>query len=126
MLYYRRSRCRPVSLALVGLFVWVTACSSYSQIGLSEIADHGKVRVTTTDGDRTTVHNPRVEADSIKGEDAGAIPVDEVVKLEAVGTDEVGTVFTVLGVFVGVLVVTYLVSCAVSDTSDEFIDLCAF
>ncbi len=119
-------RNRAVSLVLVGLFVWVTACSSYSYIGLSEIADHGTVRVTTTDGDRTTVHDPRVEADSIKGEDAGAIPVDEVVKLEAVGTDEVSTVFTVLGVFVGVLVVTYAVSCAVTDTSGDFIDVCAY
>ncbi len=90
-------RSRPVSIALVGLFLWLTGCSSYTQIELGEIADHGKVRVTTTDGDRTTIHNPRVEADSIKGADAGAIPMDAVVKLEAVGTDEVGTVFNVIG-----------------------------
>jgi len=46
-------RNRPVSLALVGLFVWVTGCTSWTQIGVSEVADHGKVRVTLTDGELT-------------------------------------------------------------------------
>ena len=111
-------RSRPVSLALVGLFVWVTACTSSKQIQLGEVADHGKVRVTTTDGERETVHDPRVEADSIKGRGKMvgggsrdrvrvpiAIPLDQVVDLEAVGTDEIGTVLTVVGVFVGVVLV---------------------
>ena len=126
-------RNRFVSLALVGLFVWVTACSTYTQIGIGDVADHGKVRVTKTDGERETIKDPRVEVDSIKGlvEKAGylrprAIPMDEVAALEAVGTDEAGTVFTVLGVFLGIVVVAYAVSCAVTDTSDEFIDLCAY
>ena len=100
-------RSLAVSLALVGLFVWLTACSSYSQIGLAEVADHGKVRVTTTDGERETIRDPAVEADSIKGlgKKVGvgvshrvslAIPLDRVTELEAVGT-EIGTVFTVIG-----------------------------
>ena len=112
------SHSRPVSLALVGLFVWTLGCTSYRQIEPSEVADHGKVRVTTTDGYRQTVREPQVEADSIKGigEKAGykrmpvSIPLDRVAELEAVGTDEVGTVFTVLGVFVGVIAI-FLVMC---------------
>ena len=86
---YRR---RPVSLALVGLFVWVTGCSSYSVIPVGDISDHGKVRVTLIDGERETIHDPWVEGDSIRSEDAQALPLDQVVGLEAVGIDEVGTV----------------------------------
>ena len=102
-------RNRPVSLALVGLFVWLTACTSYKQIGLSEDADHGKVRVTLTDGERETIHDPRVEADSIRGRVNGAewgMPLDQIADAEAVGVNVVGTVFTALGVtlFLGALV----------------------
>ncbi len=92
-------RNRPVSLALVGLFIWLTACSSYSQIGLAEVADHGKVRVTLTDGERETVRDPWIEADSIRGREA-VFALDQVTKLEAVGTNVAGTVFTVFGAVV--------------------------
>ena len=30
-------RNRPVSLALVGLFVWITGCTSYKQIDIGEL-----------------------------------------------------------------------------------------
>lgn len=33
-------RSRPVSLTLVGLFVWTTACTSYRHIGMGEPPDH--------------------------------------------------------------------------------------
>jgi len=59
-------RSRPVSLALVGLFVWVTACTSYRQIEIGEVADHTKVRVTLTDGETETIHEPWVEANSLR------------------------------------------------------------
>jgi len=113
-------RNRPVSLALVGLFIWVTACTSYTQIGIGEVADHGNVRVTLTNGEHETLHDPWVEGDSIKArtsETVGnlgalarvdhtvAFPFAQVVALEAVGTDEVGTIFTVLGIAAGVFVI---------------------
>jgi len=105
-------------LALVGLFIWVTACTSYKQIQLGEIADYGKVRVTTTIGERQTIREPRVEADSIRGKDAYAIPLDQIAEFEAVSTDEVGTVFTVLGVVVlAGAVVFYFVVCTEEDCS---------
>lgn len=119
-------RNRPVALALVGLFLWVTACTSYKQIELVEVADHGKVRVTFTDGERETLRDPWVDGDSIKAytsESVGnlgpqvqttspvALPVDQIAKLEAKGTDEVGTVFAVLGVLVVVGAVTFWVAC---------------
>ena len=97
-------RHRAVSFLLVALFLWVTGCTSYKQIQLDEVADHGKVRVTTTDGERETVQNPRVEADSIKGEVndgleqvARTISVDQVVKVETTASNTVGTVLLVIG-----------------------------
>jgi len=98
----------------------LTGCSTYTQIGIGEVADHGKVRVTLTDGERQTIRAPWVEGDSIKGhtgESAGnlgalarvdhtvAFRFDRVVALEAVGADEVGTIFTVLGIAAGVFVI---------------------
>ena len=111
-------RSRPISLALIGMFVWLTACTSYKQIGIGEVADHEKVRVTTTDGQRETMHNPRVEADSIKGHTnkgvesadwvAQAIPVQQVVEFEAVGTNTASIVLLFIGfaavIFFGVAV----------------------
>ncbi len=107
-------RNRPVSLALVGLFVWVTACTSYKQIELAEVADHGKVRVTLTDGERETILDPVVEAGSIKGRadvprkgdqpTLLAIPVVQVAEIEAVGTNEV---LMVLGFALVVVTIIY-------------------
>ena len=111
-------RSRSVSLALIGMFVWLTACTSYKQIQVADVADHKKVRVTTTDGQRETMHNPRVEADSIKGHTnkgvesadwvAQAIPVQQVVELEAVGTNTASIVLLFIGfaavIFFGVAV----------------------
>jgi hypothetical protein len=109
-------RNRPVSLALVGLFAWVTACTSYTQIEPGEVADHDRVRVETTDGEKETLRDPRVEADSVKGlrEKAGdrvpvSIPVDQIVGLQAVGTDEGRTAVTVVSVVAAALLVMYTV-----------------
>ena len=108
---FRRSVFARSFLLPLSLLIWLSACTSYSPIGLGEVADHGRVRVTTTDGNRTTVVDPRVEADSIKGQEMQPIAVGSVTKLEAVGTDEVGTVFTVLGVAALVGVIVLLVVC---------------
>jgi len=58
-------RSRPVSLALVGLFVWVTACTSYRQIELAQVADYGQVRVTFADGERVVVPQDAFVGDSL-------------------------------------------------------------
>jgi hypothetical protein len=63
-------------MALVGLFLWVTACTSYKQIELGEVADH------------------------IVGGGLKMIPLVQVAELEAVSIDEVGTILTVLAVAV--------------------------
>jgi len=96
------SRSRLVSLALVGLFVCVTGCQSYKQIELSEVADHGKVRVTMTDGERATIRDPRVEADVITGRSSETIPLDQVSKVQVLQTDWVFTGLLIGGVAIAV------------------------
>ena len=99
-------RNRLVSLVLVGLFVWLTGCSTYTQIAPSEVADHGRVRVTRDGGARQTFYEPWLAADSIKGRarrgGALAVPLQRVLELEAVGTDEVGTVILIVVLFGGI------------------------
>ena len=109
---------RIVSLALVGLFVWVTACSSYSVIPVGDVSDHGRVRVTLLDGERETIHDPWVQGDSIRSKDAESIPLDQIAGVETVGTDEVGTVFMVLGI--AVVLAAAIVAIACSGQSDCF------
>jgi hypothetical protein len=112
-------RRRPVSLILVGLFIWVTACSTYTYVEPGEVADHGKVRVTTSDGEREAVYEPWVRADTIRGRsrqnEARAIPMDQVVGLEAVGKDYI-TPLVILGLVVlAVGAVTFIKQCSETD-----------
>jgi hypothetical protein len=100
-------RCRPVSVALLGLLLWTTACTSYKQIELPEVADHAKVRVTLTDGERFVVYEPALAADSIhywereadRPQRVHTIPLDQVSVLEA----RQGDVLKTLGLTVGVM-----------------------
>ena len=111
-------RNRSVSLALVGLFLWVTGCTSYKQIELSEVADYGEVRVTLTDGAQRDFYRATAEADSLKGrlDTEGTavygIPLDQVSTVE-VGRISAGkTIGLVFGVTLGVIVAAYAISCA--------------
>ena len=123
-------RSRPVSLALVGLFVWVTGCTSYSQIEPREVADYGKARVTLDDGRRFVVAHPQIEADSLVGfkanswdrrhkvyTDSVRVALDQVETLEASHTSAGKTVGLVVGIIAGVFVVAG-VACAASDCMD--------
>jgi hypothetical protein len=58
-------RSRPVSLALVGLFLWVTGCHSYRQVEIAELPEQGTFRVTSADGNRQVVYDPWVAKDSL-------------------------------------------------------------
>ena len=123
-------RSRPVSLALVGLFVWVTGCTSYSQIEPREVADYGKARVTLDDGRRFVVAHPQIEADSLVGfkaeswtardrvyTDSVRVALDQVETLEASHTSAGKTVGLVVGVIAGVFVIAGI-ACAASDCMD--------
>jgi len=126
MPYYRRSRCRPVSLALVGLFLWATACTTYTKIQPGEVADHDHIRVTQTDGTQRDLYHAVVEADSIKGQrherpasqysedPVFAIPLDQVSMLESAHGDAgktVGVVALVIGGAFAVLFGIILITC---------------
>lgn len=115
-------RSRTISLALVGLFVWVTACASYKQIEPAEVADYDEVRVTFSDGEQLVSKDVTVEGDSIfywrKTEppaqyDAARVasPLEQVVEVEAAGAGTAGTVLTVFGVLVGTVIVIWAIAC---------------
>ena len=113
-------RSRPISLALVGLFVWLAACTSYTQISLDEVSDYAKVRVTTVEGVRETVADPRVETDSIKGKDSAAIPLDQVAEVEAKKKDLASTLVLVgVGVALVTVVTLRVVECATNSYGSE-------
>ena len=103
-------RSRPVSLALVGLFVWQTGCYNYTPIRPDEVGYYGKVRVWTIDGEREVISDPRVEADSIKGNDVSTIALIRVAEIEAVSLDVVRTVITVGGIVWGAIALGYVVA----------------
>jgi hypothetical protein len=108
-------RRRLISIVLAGLFVWLAGCYSYTPIEPREVTYHGKVRVWTIDGERETIRDPWVEADSLRSRDAGAIALSQVAGLDAVSTDVEGTV-TAVGITVGaVVVLAWLVSCSETD-----------
>lgn len=124
----------PVSLALVGLFVWVTGCSSYQQIQIADVADHSKVRVTLTGGDRFRLYDPIVGADSITGHEKPegrryasdriiANPLDQVSMVEAISANPGGTSLVILGVVVGTMAIIYTVHC-VTEESRGFVSVC--
>ena len=122
-------RNRLVSLALVGLFVWLIGCSSYTRIEPGEVADHEHIRVTTTDGQRRDIYYPVVEADSIKGQLADrdsryypapiyASSLEQVSKLESAHGDAAKTGGAVVLVGAGVVAAVFgflLLGLALSD-----------
>ena len=93
-------RNRPVSLALVGLFVWVTGCMSYQRIEIAELPDFDEVQVTVDYGAKYDLRGPRVESDTLYGlgEHVSAIPMSEVAKIEARQSDTGATIALGLGV----------------------------
>ena len=118
-------RSRPVSLALVGLFVWLTGCTSYRQIELAQVADYGKVRVTFADGERVVVPQDAFVADSLyvwkeakPGAHYGKVqvwyPLEQVTLVEARHGDAAKTVGLVLLVLGGMVAVV-AIGCAASE-----------
>lgn len=91
-------RNRPVSIVLVGLFVWVIGCSTYTQIEPSEVADHHRVTVTLSSGEQRDLYDPVVSGDTIKGrfnKDGTAVysvPMDAV---SEIGLDEANPAGTI-------------------------------
>jgi hypothetical protein len=49
-----------------------TGCCNYTPIEPGAVADYGKVRVWTIDGEREVISDPRLEADSLMGKDVSA------------------------------------------------------
>jgi len=107
-------RSRAVSLALVGLFVWVTGCTKWVPMEppYPEWLDaYGKLRITNERGVPVVFKEAHLEGDSVRGtvvtsywergdlkhiEAATAIPLDSVRMIEKRGTDVAATVAVIL------------------------------
>jgi hypothetical protein len=113
-------RNRPVALLLTGLSLWQAGCTSYRQISIAEVPDHGKIRVTLRDGGRQVLRDPTVDADSLRGRDERslangmfrvvAIPLDHVTEVEGTRTNVGATVALTTGIVLLAAFVV-LVSC---------------
>ena len=86
------------------------------------MADYGRVRVTLTNGQRETIHDPRVEADSIRGRENVeekryysnpllVVPLDQVSSLETGRFDPFQTFALVFGVAAVVVAVAAIACC---------------
>jgi len=105
------------SLLLAGMTISLAACTTYTQIGMGEIPEHDRVRVTTTDGERHDVREPRIEADSIKGvmgagvvsvpDDPYSAPTASVLTLEARHVSTSKTSALVIGILALAFVVVF-------------------
>ena len=106
-------RNRVVSLALVGLFAWTAACTTYKQIQPTEVGGQDHVVVKTSDGERRSLYDPEIAADSIKGkiergsQVSQAYPLDQVAEVKSVGTHDIGsaTVFILAGIAVVAVII---------------------
>jgi hypothetical protein len=123
-------RKRAFSLALVGLFLWVTGCTTtYTQIELGEVADKDYVRVTLMGGEKTELHEPALDADSLRGrvkevariggyrwsDSVVVIPLESVAEI-AVGSNPTGEVLIGLGAVFVLLVLVGIAICVGDDT----------
>jgi len=131
-------RCRPVSLLLVGLFLWSSACTKWVPLEppyTPSQTEYGKLRITNERGVPVELKEPRLESDSVWGtmvesywergdlkhrSSRVAIPMESVQKIEKRGGDGVATIGLVVGIVGGL----GLISAAVG--GDMFEDYCAF
>ena len=117
-------RNRAVSLALAGLFVWVTACTKWVPLEppySPSLEEYGKLRITNERGVPVVFREPLLQGDSVRGtvvtsywergdlkhtEATAAIPMDSVRKIEKRGTDIAATAAAILipGLILGVAV----------------------
>ena len=120
-------RNRAVSLALAGLLLWVTACSTYGstepefiRIAPSEVEDYGRIRVTTASGQTVTMEDPRLENDSVTSANVGAIPLSQVTEIEAFAkTNKSGDTLLIVGALVVAVAAVGGLILLASRTSDD-------
>jgi len=97
----------------------VTACTSYREIGIGRVDHEEKVRVTTVDRERDTIHDPVVEADSIRGRDSEAIPLDQVSVIEVGETNWTPLLIAIPLAALATVLVVRLVECATNSYGSE-------
>ena len=120
MLYVRGSwLLRRVVLPLT-LVALLSACTKWKTLEPPYAPSQGeyeKLRITGDDGMRVVIHDPRLEADSLRGtvsdsDQVAAIRIDSVQKIEKRGTNWLATAGLVVGVFYAVVGIGLLIECS--------------
>jgi hypothetical protein len=109
------ARKRSASLVLVCLLLWISGCASWTEIGVNDVPDHGKIRVTRPDGDRKVLSDPHLVADTIKGKSGYerlSIPVGDVERVESRSTNVAGSVLLGVGLLLGTFIIIGAIGCA--------------
>jgi hypothetical protein len=105
-----------LSVALVAVFIWGTACTAYTQILPGDVAGYDNVRVYLTDGSEEELLDPTVTADTLRGyptEGVGqvSIPLKQVKEIQTgkVDSDKITAlvIITTLGVLTGVMILAW-------------------
>ncbi len=109
-------RSRPVSLGLVGLFLWSSACTKWVPLEPPYpqwLEEYGKLQITNERGVPVVFREPQLKGDSVWGtvvtshwehgdlkhsERVAAIPVESVQKIEKRGSDAATTITLWVGV----------------------------
>ncbi len=120
MLYFRRSRfLRRIVLPLT-LVALVSACTKWKTLEPPYAPSQGeyeKLRITGDDGTRVVIHDPQIEADSLRGtvsdsDQIAAIPIDSVQKIEKRGANWLGNIGLAYLAFNVVLGIGLLIECS--------------
>jgi len=113
MLYVRGSWLLRRFVLPLTLVAFLSACTKWKTLEPPYAPSQGeyqKLRITGADGTRVVIHDPRIEADSLRGtvsdsDQIAAIPIDSVQKIEKRGANwlgNIGLAYLALNVLAGV------------------------
>ena len=120
MLYVRGSWLLRRFVLPLTLVAFLSGCTKWRTLEpphAPSLGEYEKLRITGDDGTRVVIHDPQIEADSLRGtvsdsEQVQVIPIDSVQKIEKRGTNWLATAGLVVGVFYAVVGIGFLIECS--------------
>ncbi len=120
MLYVRGSWLLRRFVLPLTLVAFLSACTKWKTLELPYAPSQGeyeKLRITGDDGTRVVIHDPQIEADSLRGtisdsDQVAAIPIDSVQKIEKRGANWLGNIGLAYLAFNVVLGIGLLIECS--------------
>jgi hypothetical protein len=120
MLYVRGSWLLRRFVLPLTLVAFLSACTKWVALEPQYAPSQGeyeKLRITGDDGTRVVIHDPQIEADSLRGtvsdsDQVAAIPIDSVQKIEKRGANWLATAGLAYLAFNVVLGIGLLIECS--------------